>query len=676
MLIYQLRHALRLLIRERTFTAAVVATLALGVGANAAVFALVEAVLLRPLPYPDAGALVTINHRDRRTGITKAFIAIGDYVDLSMQQSAFVAFGAYGGRSATVFELGEPFRVSALLASGGALDALGVKPVLGRTLNAGDTRPGAPKVALLGYQLWQQHFASDSAVVGRGIRLGNDNYQIVGVAPEAFHFPPEQPTELILPMTAPLQAPAGRKNGWVFAVARVKPGVAVPAADANLAALSRQFEQQFPRENQNSEYFARPLRDALVGSSKQALLLLLGAVGVVLLIACANVANLLLARGLARRREMAVRLALGAERSQLAVQLLAESVMLAVVAAALGVLMARWAAQALVAIVPKSVNVPGLADVRLNPTVLLFTLGISTVTALIFGLVSAFTARSESGAGALIAPSRVTIGRSARRAAAALVLAEIALAIVLLVGAGLIVRSFAQLASADPGFHADHVLTVTAIVPADRYRDAASLQLFYGRAMPAVHAVTGVVSVGHAQVVPLTGNNWTVPFERTDRPVTGEQRPPDVGWQAATGGYFSALQIPLRSGRLFNERDTPTSPPVVIVSDSIARQFFQGESAVGRTVKTGDGVAEIVGVVGDIRRAALSDEPRADLYFSSEQGPANVATWFIRTSGDPSRVLPDVQSVIRAIEPSAVFVAPRTLEEIAGESLQVTRLAL
>jgi predicted permease len=524
--------------------------------------------------------------------------------------------------------------------------------------------------------MWEQHFGSDPQVVGRGIRLGGDDYQIVGVAPQGFHFPPHAPTELILPLTMPLQAPAGRKNGWTFVVGRLKPGVTLDAAQANLAALSRQYEQQFPRDNQGSQYFATPLRDALVGNSKTALVLLLGAVGVVLLIACANVANLLLARSLARKREMAVRLALGADRGQLAAQLLTESLALAVTAGAVGVVMAQWGARGLVALVPRSVTVPGLADVRLNVTVLAFTLGISVATALVFGLISVMTIRAESGAGALVAPSRVTIGKAARRTASGLVLAEVTLAIVLLIGAGLVLRSFGKLASVDPGFHTDHVMTVTAIIPADRYRDDSARQAFYARAVPAVRALPGVVAAGHAQVVPLTGNNWTVSFERSDRPVLGDERPPDVGWQAASAGYFSALQIPLLSGRLFTDLDAPGKPPVVIVSQAIEKRFFPGESAVGHTVKLGKNTMEIVGVVGNIRRAALSDEPRADMYFSSEQGPANVATWFVRTSGDPARALPEVQAALRAIDPYTVFVEPRTLQEIAAESTQVVQLAL
>ena len=675
MFAYSVRHAVRGLIRERGFTAAAVLTLALGVGASSAVFAVVEAVLLRPLPYADAGSIAVLNHRDQRTGVTKEFIAIGDYIDLVQRQSAFTAIGAYGGRSATVYNLGEPFRASALLATSGVFDALGIQLSLGRALQPGDSRPGAAKVVVLGHSLWERRFGSDPAILGRGLRLGSDDYQIVGVGPKGFHFPPDAPTELILPMTMPLQAPAQRKAGWTFVVGRLKPGTDVEAASSNLAALSRQFAAQFPQDNQGTQYFALPLRDSLVGSSKSALVLLLAAVGVVLLIACANVANLLLARSLSRRREIAVRLALGAGRRQLAVHVLAESLVLAVVGGLVGVVAARWGVRALVALVPRSVTVPGLADVGINSTVLAFTLGVSVAVALVCGLVSAMTVRGESGSGALVAPTRVTMGPSARRAASALVVFEVALAIVLLVGAGLILRSFSRLASVDPGFHADHVMTVGVAVPADRYRAVPALQAFYARAFTAVRNVPGVLDAGTAAVVPLTGNNWTVPFERSDRPVPSGQRPPDVGWQAATGGFFTALRIPLLAGRLFGDRDTPTSPRVVIISDAIAERFFRGESAVGRTIKLGNTQAEIVGVVGDIRRAALTDDPRADLYFSSEQAPDPGTMWFVRTAGDPAAALAGIQNAIRGAEPSAVFVEPRTMADIASESMQVMHLA-
>jgi putative ABC transport system permease protein len=673
---YLIRHAVRLLVREPGFTAAAVLTLALGVGANVAVFAVVEAVLLRPLPYANADRLTILKHRDERTGITKEFIAIGDYIDLRSRQLVFESMGGYGGGQSTVFGRGEPFRVSVLDAAPGLLETLRVQPVLGRLLQAEDSRPDAPPVILLGYALWQSRFGSDPNIVGRGVKLGPREQQVVGVAPAGFHFPPTSPTDVIRPMPVPLEAPAERKSDWTFVVGRLKPDASLQDADANLKTISTQLQHEYPRSNQSSDYFAVPLRDALVGDTKAALILLLAAVGVVLIIACANVANLLLARSLARRGEMAVRMALGAGRGRLIAQLLAESLTLALIASAAGMLVARWGAQALVALVPTSVNAPGLADVRINAGVLAFTLVISVATALVFGLVSALSVSTEKATGALIAPGRVSMSPTARRATSALVVAEVALAVVLLVGAGVILRSFTRLLAVNPGFHTDSVMTMEVAVPADRYRDASARRAFWDRAFAAMRALPDVQDVGAAVVVPLTGNNWTVGFERADRPVAAGERPPEVGWQAASGGYFRTLKIPLLAGRLFDETDIPNGKPVVIVSEAIERRYFPAERAVGHLVKLGDGAAEIVGVVGSIRRADLRDEPRADMYFPLEQTPGPQVTVFVRTSSDPVHALSSLQSRLRALEPNAIFLDTQTLAEVAARSMQVTQLAL
>jgi putative ABC transport system permease protein len=676
MLLYHARHALRLLVREPGFTIAVLLTLALGVGANVAVFAVVEAVLLRPLPYPDADRLAIVKHRDQRTGFIKQDIAIGDYVDLSARQSAFESFAGYGIGPGLVFGLGEPFRVSTLSAGPGLLETLRIRPVLGRSLQPADARADAAPVILLSYEIWQSRFGSDPHVIGKGLKLGTRDRQVVGVAPQGFQFPPTARMDVIVPLQVPITAPAERKSGWPYAVARLKPGTPIADANANLATISAELQRDYPRSNQGSEYFALPLRDALVGDTKRALILLLAAVGVVLLIACANVANLLLARSLARRREMAVRMALGAGRARLITQLLAESLVLALAAGCVGALVAMWGTHALVALVPASVSAPGLADVRINGGVLAFTIGISVATALMFGLVSALTVKGESASGALVAPGRVSMSRTARRATSALVVVEVALAIVLLVGAGLILRSFVRLLAVDPGFQTDRVTTMEIVVPAERYKDADARRAFYDRAVAGMKALPDVLDVGAAVVMPLTGNNWTAPFERVDQPLGAGERPPDVGWQVASRGYFRALQIPLIAGRLFEETDTPHSKPVVIISEATQRRFFPHESAVGRLLKSDDGPAEIVGVVGNIRRADLRDEPRADLYFPFERGPGNQITLFVRTTSDSARVLPSLQTVLRGIEPNIAFLRTRRLADVAAASMQVTQFAL
>jgi len=543
-------------------------------------------------------------------------------------------------------------------------------------LDANDARAKAAPVVMLGYEMWQTRFAGDRSIVGRSIRIGSVMYQVVGIAPRGLRFPANARTEVIFPKAVPVQAPAERKAGWTFAAARLKPGVTLEQAATNLAAISRQMEEEFPRQNQRSEYFAVPLRDALVGDTKPALLLLLAAVGLVLLIACANVANLLVARSLGRRQEMAVRVALGAGRRHLVLQLLAESLVLAGLSGAAAIAFAHWATPALVGLVPASVNLPQITAVELDGPVLSFAVAITLLTALAFSVFTAFGVRIDNAANTIVSPGRVTSGVAARRATSTLVVVEIALALVLLASAGLVLRSFSNLLAVDPGFQTAGVLTLDIGLPPERYREVGALQAFYQRAFEAIRHLPGVDDAGSAVVVPLTGNNWTVPFERQDQPVAAGERPPDVGWQAATGGYFSTLRIPLRAGRLFNEADGPSARPVVIVSEAIQQRFFGGGSAVGRKVKLESEEAEIVGVVGNIRRATLTDEPRADMYFPMEHAPSNQTTLFIRTAGDPLGIVAPLRTALRTIEPSIVLRGIRSMDSVARESVQVTRLAL
>ena len=490
---------------------------------------------------------------------------------------------------------------------------------------------------MLGYETWKNRYGGDPSILGRVIRLEQSERQVVGVAPQGFTFPPTATTDVILPLTVPTVAPAQRRNGWTFALARLKPGKTVEDATTNLSSISRQLESEYPQSNLASEYYPLELRTALAGNTKPALVLLLAAVGVVLLIACANVANLLLARSLGRRREMSVRLALGAGSGRLAAQLLTESLVLALVAGAGGVLWRTGARMRSSALLPQSGNVPGLSDVRINGSVLAFTLGIVVLTTLVFGLVAALTVRSEKAVGVLNASRGSSMGAKARRATSTLVVAEVALAIVLLVGAGLILRSFAGLLAVDPGFRTQNVMTMSLQLPGNRYRELGARDAFYRRAFAELRGVPGVQEIGVAAVTPLTGNNWTAPFERPEQPVPAGERPPEVGWQLASNGYFKALQIPLVSGRLFDERDGQNAPPVVIISEAIQKRFFPNESAVGKQVKQGDQTLEIVGVVGNIRRAGLRDEPRADMYFPFERNLPGQTTLFVRTATDPEK---------------------------------------
>ena len=459
----------------------------------------------------------------------------------------------------------------------------------------------------------------------------------------------------------------------MYAIGRLRPGETLARAQAEMAALSRQFEAEFPQQNRGTRYEAVALRDVLVGDTRRPLLLLLAAVGFVLLIACANVGNLLLARALGRQQELALRLALGASRARLAAHVLTEGLVLALAGGVAGVVVAWRAAPVLAALIPNASSVPGLEGVGIDARVLLFALGAAVASALAFGAIACM-GLSRAELGALPGGRRGTMTPGARTAASGLVAAEIALAVVLLAGAGLTLRSFTNLLAVDPGFTPAGVLTVQLALPAGRYDQDDARRVFYDRAFAEIQALPGIETIGAAMVTPLTGNNWTAPLQRVDRPLPAGQRPPEVGWQLASQGYFRALRIPLRAGRLFGPRDA-TGDPVVIISEAVAARFFAGEQPIGHRIDLGDMEAEIVGVVGNIRRASLTDDPRADLYFPFERVTTPSTTLFIRASEDPIAVLPAVRAAVRRLEPHAVLYETRTLSHIAEESAAVTRLA-
>jgi putative ABC transport system permease protein len=676
MILRDLRHALRLFTHEPALAAAVILTLALGIGANTALFAVVDAVLLRPLPYPDAARLVLVKHRDTRTNLTKHDIAVGDFVDLAGRQRSFESFaGYYGHQSAFVGE-GDPRLVQGVTVTPTVFDVLDLQPVIGRAFQASDIVEGAAPVVIVSYELWRTDLGSDPAVLSRSIQLGTTRRLVVGVAPPGFRFPPGNPTEVILPHVVPAAAPAARRAGWIYGIGRLAAGVPIERADAELATLSAQLEGEYPQQNLGSRYYAESLRDGLVGDTKRALVLLLASVGFVLLIACANVGNLLLARSLARQPEMAMRLALGAGRGRLVAQTLTEGLVLALAGGVVGVLVAWRAAPALAAMVPEAVAVPGLELVGLNRWVLGFSLGASLTAAVVSSAVACLGLVRDHNRRALNGQRRATMSGTARRAASGLVVAEIALAVVLLLGAGLTLRSFARLVSVDPGVSADGVVTVQVGLPAGRYRDQSARSAAYRRLFDAIAALPGVESVGAAAVTPLTGNNWTAPLVRPEQPLAAGQRPPEVGWQLASSGYFEALRIPLRAGRRFDARDTADTPPVVIVSDALAERYFPGEDPIGKRIRLEDGTAEIVGRVGDIRRASLRDAPRADLYFPFERQNGNGITLFVRTTGDPLAVVPALRAAARQVEPGLIIAQVRSLSEVAAASAAVARLSM
>ena len=670
---HDLRQSLRLFQREPAFAASAVFTLALGIGANAALFALVEAVLLRPLSYEHADRVVLLRHRDVRTGLTKPDIAIGDFIDLRARARSLESLGGFGGMQSTYFSEAEPLHVEGAAATPDALRALGVQPALGRLLEDADTKEGAAPVAIVSDEFWRTQLGSDARVLQRSVQLDTTRRLVVGVLPAGFRFPGMGKTDVVVAQAVPPAAPAQRKSGWIYGVGRLRAGATFAEIEAELSAISSQFETEFPQQNQGSRYEALTARDALVGDTRRPLILLLAAVGCVLLIACANVGNLLLGRALGRQQELAIRRALGASRTRLVAQVLTESLMLALAGGCVGSLLAWQAVPLLTTLIPNAASLPGLDHAGVNVVVLLFALGAAVASALVF---SAIACVGLFRVGERGAPSQRqgTMAPGAKTAASVLVAAEIALAVVLLAGAGLTLRSFSNLLAVDTGFSSSGVLTMQFALPAGRYNDDGARRAFYERAFADIAAVSNVEFVGAAMVTPMTGNNWTVPFQRIDRPIAAGERPPDVGWQLASEGYFRALRIPLRAGRLFEPRDA-TGDAVVIISEAVAARFFPGEDPLGHRINLGDVKPQIVGVVGNIRRASLTDDPRADLYFPFERVMSPSTTMFVRAAGDPIATLPAVRDTVRRIEPHAVIYETRTLASIAEESAAVTRLA-
>ncbi len=574
MSILELRQALRIFRREPALAATAVLTLTLGIGASTALFAVVDAALLRPLPFADADRLVVLRHRDTRTGLTKPDVAIGDFVDLRGRQRSLVALAGFGGYQSTFFGAGEPLRVEGAVMTADALRLLRVRPALGRLLEDGDARKGAPPVVLVSHEFWRTQLGSDARAVTRSIQLGAERAAVVGVLPPGFRAPGMPATDLIVTQALPAAAPAERRAGWIYGLGRLRDGRSVADAQAEFAALSQQLEREFPDQNAGTRYEALALRDALLGDTQRPLMLLLVAVGCVLLIACANVGNLLLARALGRQQELAVRLALGASRARLAAQLLAEGLVLALAGGAAGLVMAWIAAPMLATRLPAAAAVPGLDHVGVDWRVALFAVAAAAAAALLLSAVACLgLMRADRGA---VVERHGTMTPGARRAASSLVIAEIALATVLLAGAGLTIRSIANLLAVDPGFTPAGVLTLQLALPDGRYPADDARRAFYAAAFRELEALPEIESVGAAMVTPLTGNNWTVPLQRADRALPPGQRPPDVGWQMASRGYFAALRIPLRSGRLF-EPSRRHRAGAVIVSESVAARFFPGE---------------------------------------------------------------------------------------------------
>jgi putative ABC transport system permease protein len=674
-LLQDLRYGIRTLLKDRAFTAVAVLTLAVALGANSAIFSVVDAVLLRPLPFPNSDAIIAISSRSALTGQTTTVLSYPNFADLKAQTKTFAAAGLMLPTASFVWESGEAERVSGALMTADMFRVLGTKPELGRTFGPSDDRNGAPSTIVISHSLWKRAFNGDPAIVGRRARFGSAQkvFQIIGVMPESFTFPfGSERADYWTPFFVSMKPDqlTQRGNVSLYGLARLRDGVSLRAAEADAELISRRIEAANPQEATGLRFVLQPLQSLLVSDIRRALYLLLGAVAVVLLIGCANVANLLLARAAARRREISIRAAVGATRGRIVRQLLVESVLLALLAGVLGVLLAAWGIDVLKAIAPS--DIARIDTVSLDLSVLGFTLGLSVLTGIIFGLAPALSASKADLNEALKEGTRgSTEGRGRNRVRNLLVTATIALSLVLLVGAGLLLRSFIEVTGVNPGFdYRDAVVVDLSVRAGITGPDAIGAATH--RLVDALRAVPGVQAVSATDTLPLGGNESTETFRLIGKPPFAVGREPAVTNSIVLPGFFSTMRIPLRRGREFTDRDAKNAPKVLIVNDEFARRFYPGEEALGRRVSIDGEPAgserEIVGVVANIRFRDLAAAAGPMFYVPYDQRPVRYMSYVVR-GNNAAALIPALRMALRRADPNQPLLYVRTLADIRHDTL-------
>jgi putative ABC transport system permease protein len=685
------RYALRSLRRNPGFAAVAALTIALGIGANTAIFSVVNGVLLRPLPYREPGRLVTIaNHWEGREGVA-ASVSPAEYFDYLDRITAVEHFGAYSTGFMSLTGDGEPERIAVAGVSAGVFPALGVVPAIGRTIAAAEDAPNGD-VVMLGYGLWQRRYGGSPSVIGRRIILNGRPVSVVGVMPNGFHVPDDlgsaTPAEVYGPLGLQRDSVLIRGSHYLSTVARLRPGVTVAQASANAAAVAARFSADFPRDYPERMQFgarALPLRDAIVGEVRSSLVTLLGAVAFVLLIACANVANLLLARTESRSREVAVRTALGAGRGRLVRQFFVEHLVLAGVGGVLGVGLAVAGVRALDAARPP--NLPRADEIGLDANVLLFALGATVVTGLLFGLLPAMQAVRADPQHALRGGGRGIAGGARQRLRRMLVVSEISIALVLLAGAGLLVKSFTRLLAVDPGFRPENVLAIPMSLPVARYPDADRVSGFFLALADRVRALPGVRAVGAVAGIPLQAERGDIGIEIEGRPVPPGAARPRGDWQVVTPGYFRAIGMRMVRGREIEPTDGATAPGVVVINEAMARRYWPNADPIGARFTlgggAGPGMVTIVGIVRDVHQAGLAQAPEPEMYLAHTQfrfwgggGVLRSLSLVVSTTAEPSRLATAVRGEISALDRDLPVGTIRTMEQVRGESIARPRFMM
>jgi putative ABC transport system permease protein len=671
-IIKDIRYGVRGLLKRPGFTAIALVALALGIGANTAIFSLVNAVVIRPLPFPDPDRLVWVFGNIRNIGNT-ASVSPPDFLDYRSQNKTFEHFAASGTLPGAVnlTGSGEPERVMASIVSGNYFDVFGVAPAIGRGFTLANEKPGADQVTVLSHAFWQKRFAGDTGIVGKTITLNSKSYQILGVMPAGVSLP--QSAELWIPLNFDGDPEMKwRKASFLRPVGRLKPGVTVAQAQADTDVIAARLEQQYPDSNTGKSLRLLSLREQLVGGTRTMLFVLFGAVGFVLLIACANVANLLLVRAAARQKEIALRTALGASRPRIIRQMLTESLLLSILGGALGALLAVWGVQLLVTLSANSL--PPTVHVAIDTTVLAFTFAISILTGLLFGLAPAFRTTNVNLIDSLKEGTRGAEGTLRSRTRSLLIVFESAVAVVLLIGAGLLVRSLIALQSVDPGFDANNVLTLRIDLPNKKYEGAGKLANFFEQLESRVSSLPGVQSVGLVTDLPMSGQLSDLPYTVEGRPPVAPDQSLDADFRLVNTNYFSALRIPVLRGRNFTEQEVKEGKAVTIVSKQLVDTVFPNEDPLGHRLVSGmSGVAfEIIGVVGDIRHNSLGVPPFPTMYLPTRDF-ANRRNLVVRTQNDPLSIVGAVRQEVHALDPDQPISEVKRMTDWVDSSVAVPR---
>jgi putative ABC transport system permease protein len=678
MLWHDVRYGLRMLAKNPGFSVLVILTLALGIGANTAIFSVVSAVLLRPLPFPQPDRLVAILHVDLRTGETGRALSYPDFRDLRAESKTLEAAAAYDEGSATMTGMGDPVHLTMGICSADMFNVLREPPMLGREFTAAEDKPGT-HVVILSHRLWKTRFGGDPRVTDKQIVLDGQPHVVAGVMPAEFQFPLDtQPVDLWTTIAVEgAESQAERGSHFLRVIGRLRSGATQAAANAEAVEISARLEQQYQDTNGHWGMTVQPEIQELVGNVRPALLMVLGAVGFLLLIACANAANLLLARAAGRQREMAIRVSLGAGKSRILRQLLTESVMLSLAGGVLGLLVAVWGTAALVNL--PSLGIPRLASAGVDWRALAFMLAVSVFTGILFGLAPALHASRFNLFGSLKEGGRTaTEGTSRSRLRSLLVISQVSLAVVLLIGASLLIESMFHLLHQSPGFDPQGVLAFDIDLPDTRYGKPEQSADFFKEVLDRIRTVTGVRNASATMPLPLSNNSLRTSFQIEGQPMAKSDLP-RTQIRAVGLDYFKTMRIPLLAGREFSARDDRHAPHVILINQTLARRFFPNEDAIGKHMKPGmsggksDSMCEIVGVVGDVKHRNLWQESDPESYVPYEQNPIGAMDIVVRSESDPMLLLPAIREQVRALDAELPIYHAERLEEYVLASLAQRR---